>query len=91
MPGRSCCSNLLEFLEKVTKVVDKGLPMDIVFLDFAKAFDKVPKERLIEKLRTHGIRGKTLQWIRAWLSGRRQRAVLNGKNSSWTSVLSGVP
>jgi hypothetical protein len=91
MPGRSCCSNLLEFLEKVTKVVDEGLPMDIVFLDFAKAFNKVPKERPIEKLRAHGIRGKTLQWIRAWLSGRRQRVVLNGKNSSWTRVLSGVP
>jgi hypothetical protein len=43
LPGRSCSTNLLEFLEKVTKEVDSGKPYDIVFLDFAKAFDKVPK------------------------------------------------
>jgi hypothetical protein len=56
MPGRSCCTNLLEFLETVTKVIDAGKPFDVVFLDFAKAFDKVPRERLLEKLRAHGIR-----------------------------------
>jgi hypothetical protein len=57
MLAGSCCSNLLEFLEKVTKVVDKRLPVDFVFLDFAKAYNKVPKERLLEQLRAHGIRG----------------------------------
>ena len=91
MPGRSCCTNLLEFLETVTKVIDAGKPFDVVFLDFAKAFDKVPRERLLEKLRAHGIRGRTLLWIRTWLTGRRQRVVLNGKNSDWAEVLSGVP
>ncbi len=91
MPGRSCTSNLLDFFEKVTKVIDKGKPFDVVFLDFAKAFDKVPRERLLEKLRAHGVRGRTLNWIRQWLTGRRQRVVLNGKFSSWAEVLSGVP
>jgi hypothetical protein len=91
MPGRSCGSNLLEFLEKVTKVLDEGQPFDAIFLDFAKAFDKVPREKLLEKLRAHGIRRKTLQWIRQWLSGRRQRVFLNGKYSKWSEVLSGVP
>jgi hypothetical protein len=91
MPGRSCCTNLLEFLEKATEVIDSGKPFDVVFLDFAKAFDKVPRERLLEKLRAHGIRQKTLAWIRSWLTGRKQRVVLNGKYSSWTEVLSGVP
>jgi hypothetical protein len=57
MVGKSCCSNLLEFLEKVTSAVDGGKPFDVVFLDFAKAFDKVPREGLLEKLRAHWIRG----------------------------------
>jgi hypothetical protein len=61
--GRSCLSNLLTFLEKATASVDQGIPMDVIFLDFAKAFDKVPHTRLISKLRGHGIRGKTLGWI----------------------------
>jgi hypothetical protein len=91
MHGKSCCSNLLEFFEKVTSVVDEGKPMDVIFLDFAKAFDKVPRERLLEKVRAHGVRGRALDWIRAWLTGRRQRVVLNGKHSSWMEVLSGVP
>ncbi len=67
------------------------MPFDVVFLDFAKAFDKVPRERLLEKLRAHGIRGKALNWIRNWLTGRKQRIVLNGKFSSWAEVISGVP
>jgi hypothetical protein len=91
LPGKSCSTNLLEFLEKVTSEVDNGKPFDIVFLDFAKAFDKVPTKKLLEKLRAHGVRGKAWSWIKNWLSGRQQRVVLNGKKSGWTAVLSGVP
>jgi hypothetical protein len=91
MPRKSCCTNLLEFFEAATSAVDKGKPFDVVFLDFAKAFDKVPRERLLEKLRAHGVRGRLLTWIRAWLTGRRQRVVLNGESSDWEEVLSGVP
>jgi len=57
MPGRSCTTNLLEFLEKVTLAADQGTPIDIVYLDFAKAFDKVPTARLMKKVRAHGIGG----------------------------------
>jgi len=91
LPGRSCTTNLLEFLERVTASVDDGKPFDVVFLDFAKAFDKVPKQRLLEKLRAHGVRGRVLVWIKSWLSGRKQRVVLNGKHSGWTDVLSEYP
>jgi sugar phosphate isomerase/epimerase len=91
MPGKSCTTNLLEFMETVTKVIDAGRPFDIVFLDFAKAFDKVPRERLLEKLRAHGVKGRSINWIRNWLTGRKQRVVLNGKCSTWAEVLSGVP
>jgi hypothetical protein len=54
MNNKSCCTNLLEFLERATKAVDDGEPFDVVFLDFAKAFDKVPRERLLAKLKGHG-------------------------------------
>jgi hypothetical protein len=91
MPGRSCTTNLLEFLEKVTSLVDSGEAVDVIFLDFAKAFDKVPWKRLLAKLRAHGIKGKVHRWVANWLSKRSQRVVLNGKASNWREVLSGVP
>jgi len=91
MKNRSCATNLLEFLEKASTVVDSGKGFDIIYLDFAKAFDKVPRTRLLRKVKAHGIRGPILAWIEAWLTGRRQRVVLNGKFSSWEEVLSGVP
>ena len=47
--------------------------MDLIFLDFAKAFDKVPIERLLRKVHAHGIRGKVWDWISAWLTDRTQR------------------
>ena len=55
-------TNRLEFLDKVTGCIDIGENVDIVFLDFAKAFDKVPHKRLILKMRSHGIRGKILDY-----------------------------
>ena len=91
MKHKSCTTNLLEFLENVTKMVDNGDPVDIIYLDFSKAFDKVPKLRLIAKMKAHGIRGDVLRWISEWLSGRKQRTVLNGSFSAWADVISGVP
>ena len=52
---RSCLTNLLEFMEIITEHVDDGLPVDVIYLDFQKAFDKVPHTRLIEKVKAHGI------------------------------------
>jgi len=91
MQGRSCVTNLLEFFETITKELDGGVPMDVVYLDFAKAFDKVPKMRLMEKLRAHKVEGDVHRWIHNWLSDRRQRVVLNGEYSEWAPVKSGVP
>ena len=65
--------------------------MDIVYLDFQKAFDKVPHVRLISKLNAHGINGNVSKWIAAWLSGRKQRVTLGGAASGWSDVRSGVP
>ena len=91
MNNKSCQTNLLEYLETITEALDSGQIVDIVYLDFAKAFDKVPKKRLVTKFRAHSIDGNLLNWIESWLSDRRQRVVLNGKYSSWMEVESGVP
>ena len=91
LPHRSCLTNLLEFLEVITKLLDEGHSVDVMFLDFSKAFDKVPHIRLMSKVRAHGINGTVANWIEEWLSNRKQRVVLNGKESDWIDVLSGVP
>ena len=88
---RSCLTNLLTFLDFVHGSIDRGQPVDVVYLDFRKAFDKVPHRRLLAKVKAHGIESKVLHWISAWLTEREQRVVINGLNSDWTKVLSGVP
>ena len=88
---KSCLTNLLMFLEVLTDYVDQGFPVDVIYLDFQKAFDEVPHIRLIKKVRAHGISGKVVEWIEAWLHEREQRVVLNGSASGWSSVKSGVP
>ena len=88
---KSCLTNLLSFLEILTNAHEQGKSVDIVFLEFAKAFDKVPKQRLLEKIQAHGIQGNVINWIHQWLSGRKQRVVINGSHSDWSDVKSGVP
>jgi ribonuclease P/MRP protein subunit RPP40 len=89
--NRSCLTNLLIFLEEVSEYIDSGYLVDVLYLDFQKAFDKVPHHRLISKVKAHGINGKVAEWISNWLSRRKQRVVINGKVSGWKSVVSGVP
>ena len=84
-------TNLLEYLEELTRLVDEGHSVDVVYLDFAKAFDKVPHSRLVKKWEGLGIRGDISGWIAEWLKDRKQRVVLNGHASQWEEVLSGVP
>jgi len=91
MSGKSCTTNLLHFLEILTKAADDGVSVDVVFLDFSKAFDKVPHRKLISKLEGLGVKGKILQWIENWLADRYQRVVIDGVESTWEKVKSGVP
>ena len=62
---RSCVTNMLEFYEYVLQIYDTEKAVDIIYLDFKKAFDKVPHERLILKIKSYGIEGNLLKWIRS--------------------------
>ena len=70
--------------------IDEGSPVDNIYLDFQKAFDKVPHQRLLLKLKAHGMGECIINWIEQWLTDRR-RGILDGEVSNRKSVLSGVP
>ena len=89
--GRSCLTNLLDFFHDMFSVYDKSRAIDILYLDFQKAFDKVPHKRLMAKVRGLGIIDEVGDWIEDWISDRKQRVVINGKSSEWMPVTSGVP
>ena len=91
LPGRSTLTCMLEYMETLTKWWDEGKSFDVIYCDFAKAFDKVPWQRLLAKMQGMGISGNYLGWVRNWLTGGRlQSVVLNGKQSSWGEIVSGV-
>ncbi|KAF7241621.1 NAD(P) transhydrogenase, mitochondrial [Varanus komodoensis] len=89
--NRSCQTDLVEFYDKVSRWLDGGDAVDVVYLDFSKAFDKVPHDILVEKLRSFGIHQSTGRWIRAWLTDRKQKVTISGESSGWRPVTSGVP
>ena len=79
---------MLNFL---TESIENGINTDLVYFDFAKAFDSVPHNRLICKLHNYGISGNLLLWIRNFLSHRRQQIRVNFTLSNWKNVTTGVP
>lgn len=87
----SCETQLIEFVNDIVNNMQKGTQTDVIVMDFSKAFDKVSHNRLIKKLDHYGISGLTNSWIHDFLSGRKQRVVVNGVSSEECSVTSGVP
>ena len=64
--------------------------MDVVYLDFQKAFDKLPHQTLLLKLKAHGIGNDVINWIEKWLTYSRQRVIVDGEISNWKFVLNGL-
>ena len=91
VPGRSCSTQLLTVLDDWTSALEDGDNLDAFYMDFAKAFDSVPHQRLLVKLKGYGIGGTVLQWFDAFLSGRRKRVVVNWSKLTWAKVTSGMP
>jgi hypothetical protein len=89
--GHSCESQLLITIEDLARNLDNNRQTDVQILDFQKAFEVVPHQRLLQKLFFYGIRGPILQWIRNWLTTRTQRVVVDGETSDASQVKSGVP
>ncbi len=88
---RSCETQLLEFQADILASLTEGKQTDAVILDFSKAFDKVNHRKLVAKMAHYGVRGKSNDWIKNFLSNRTQAVVLEGTSSCEADVKSGVP
>ncbi|CAM5074315.1 unnamed protein product [Natator depressus] len=89
--GKACLTNLIVFYDEITGSVDEGKAVDVLFLDFSKAFDMVSHCILASKLKKYGLDEWTIRWIESWLDCQAQWVVINGSMFSWQPVSSGVP
>ena len=88
---RSCETQLVSLVEDLARKSSQEKQIDLILLDFSKAFDKVSHSKLLMKLHSYGMRGSTLSWIKAFLSNREQTVVIEGEESDSVPVTSGVP
>ena len=88
---RSCTTQLALIYHQWAKPLDEGYQIDLVFLDFAKAFERVPHNILFQKPCNFGISGSSSSWCADYLSTRQQRVVVDGVHQSWSTISSGVP
>ena len=91
IPESSCCDQLLHFLEDITAITDRGSYIDVIYFDFAKAFNSVPHRRLITKLAAMGIRGNVLGWLKSFIFDRKEVVTILGHSSVPYKMSSGVP
>ncbi len=91
IPKRSTTLQLLKVLDYWTKALDEGYTIDTVYMDFQKAFDKVPHKRLLYKIAKYGINHQILKWIESYLDNRTQYVTVKGNSSTLHKVTSGIP
>ena len=91
VPGDSTINQLVDIYNTFCKALDDGKEVRAIFCDISKAFDRVWRKGLIYKLKTVGISGSVLRWFTDYLDNRKQRVVLPGACSNWSSVIVGVP
>ena len=88
---RSCETQLIMIVDDLSRGLNEKQQVEAVLIDFSKAFDKVPHQRLLLKLQYYGVRGNLLKWVEDFLSARTQEVVTNGTKSTHSPVSSGVP
>ena len=88
---RSCLSNLLETLAIWTNAMEEGYSVDVIYLDYQKAFDTTPIKRLMQKLKGYGVRGAVAKWLEDLLTGRKMKVGMRGSYSEWVDITSGIP
>ena len=88
---RLCKTQLIATIQELARELLEGRPMDVILLDFAKAFDKVRYQGILHKLNYYGVRGQTLSWIESFLHNKEQRVIVGGAKSDKAKVTSGVP
>ena len=89
--NHSCETQLIDTIDDLARGLHNKQQLDLLILDFSKAFDKVAHKRLISKLQFYGIRNNTVLWLENWLIGRTQKVVVDGECSGGAAVKSGVP
>ena len=89
--GFSCTTQLVSLIEDISFNMDARRQVDMILLDFSKAFDTVPHHRLLLKLKYYRIDSQVINWIAKWLTSRKQRVLLDGESSDYVPVTSGVP
>lgn len=89
--NRSCVTQLLQILHEIGRNLDNNIQTDVMYLDFAKAFDTVDHGILLSKLTAYGVSGNLFSWFKDYLNGRLQRVVIKGAASDWSPITSGVP
>ena len=91
MTGRSTALQLLKVIDEWTEALENGDSIDCIYMDFQKAFDKVPHKRLIKKLEAYRIGNELVDWVEHYLRDRIQQVTVNGQGSRWHEVTSGIP
>ena len=89
--GRSCLSQLLEHFDQILDLLEEGGNVDVIYLDFSKAFDKLDFKIVLRKIKSMGIEGRVFNWIKSFLTNRTQQVSVDGTLSDPAPVISGVP
>ena len=86
MRGKSCTTNLLEYIDLLTSHIFNGKAVDVLYTDFKKAFDSVSHRKLYIKLVSLGISGVILEWIKCFLENKQQRVVMGNCTTEWVKL-----
>ena len=91
LSGRSTALQLLRVLDEWSEAIDAGKEIDIIYMDYRKAFDTVPHKRLMEKVKAYGFTDTIVDWLEDFLTERKQKVLIKGHCSEEKQIKSGIP